>query len=226
MFYKILAVDDNMLNLKMLEEYFSQTDYKIILETNNKNIEKIIDEESPDIILLDLFMPDKNGYEVLTDLRSNRNYDLIPVIMVTADNRIDSIEKCLEHGAFDYIVKPVDFLELKARINSAIKYVDITKRLIKKEKNEAFFATVVSANHEINQPLTVLKGSMQMLELFFRKDFEKNQSILKHMKKSFDSIVIIEEILNKMKYIKDPAYTKYLSNIQMINIPEDNSGNE
>ncbi len=111
---KVLVVDDNEQNRGAckiaLEDYF----HLHFAENGREGLEKVR-EFNPDVILLDIMMPVMDGYEMLKQLKSDSEFSDIPVLMLTADANVESIERCLGMGADDYVMKPFNVRILKAR---------------------------------------------------------------------------------------------------------------
>ncbi|WP_432738301.1 GGDEF domain-containing response regulator [Maridesulfovibrio sp. FT414] len=115
---KILIVDDERLNLNVLSDLLRQ-DYKVILAKNgNQALERVNTETPPDLILLDVVMPEMDGYEVLRRLKDNDRTKDIPVIIITALDSMQDEAKGLERGAVDYIRKPFHPPIVKARLKN------------------------------------------------------------------------------------------------------------
>ncbi len=115
---KILIVDDDKKLTEIVERYFSQYEFEPIILNDGNNIETIIKERKPDVILLDVMLPDINGFDILRKIQ--KEFD-IPIIMLTAKG--DEVDKVigLELGADDYITKPFSIRELIARIRSVLR---------------------------------------------------------------------------------------------------------
>lgn len=128
---KILIIDDNKQITSILEEYAKKEGYIPIIALDGEDAIIKFEEESPDILLLDVMMPKKDGFEVCRDIRKVSN---VPIIMVTA--RGEDFEKImgLEIGADDYIVKPFSPGEVIARVKA------IMRRINRQEKVEQLFA--------------------------------------------------------------------------------------
>jgi len=123
----ILVVDDTISNLDILIELLH--DYDVIDATNGKDALEIAEEEEIDLILLDIMMPDMDGYETCQKLKSNSTTKNIPIIFITAKSDEDSIEKAYEIGGIDYVTKPFKPKELLARVNRELQLQDLQKQL-------------------------------------------------------------------------------------------------
>jgi sigma-B regulation protein RsbU (phosphoserine phosphatase) len=122
----LLIVDDNELNQLVLRHELEREGYRVESAASGiaalQRLELIGSDDWPliDLILLDLLMPDMNGYEVLQRLKRDSSYRDIPVIMISGWDDLQSIVRCIEHGAEDYLVKPFEPTLLHARIDSAL----------------------------------------------------------------------------------------------------------
>ena len=101
----ILIVDDEPFNITLLSDLLSDK-YRILVATNGLQALKRVNTSQPDLILLDIMMPEMDGYEVCRTLKGNPNTASIPIIFISANNQKKDITKGLELGAVDYIPKP------------------------------------------------------------------------------------------------------------------------
>jgi class 3 adenylate cyclase/CheY-like chemotaxis protein len=127
---RILVVDDNASNRELLKRRLERQGHSVALAENGSRSLEMVREASFDLILLDLLMPDISGFDVLSVLKSDDALRDIPVIMISALNEIDSIVRCIEAGAEDYLAKPFDPVLLRARIGSSLE----KKRLRDRER--------------------------------------------------------------------------------------------
>lgn len=118
---KILVVDDIPLNRKLEKTYLESVGYQVVLANDGIEALQRVDEETPDLILLDVMMPKMNGFQVCRRLKNTENTRFIPIIMVTALNEIEDKVKGVEAGADDFICKPFNKLELLARVKSLLR---------------------------------------------------------------------------------------------------------
>ncbi|MBF0159949.1 MAG: response regulator [Magnetococcales bacterium] len=116
---KILLVDDVPSNLKVLAAYID-SDYELFMATSGQKALKIVATNPPDLILLDVNMPDMNGFEVLKNLKADEASQSIPVIFLTSNDASDDIERGLQAGAYHYLTKPFDANMLRSIIDKAL----------------------------------------------------------------------------------------------------------
>ncbi|HKJ97715.1 MAG TPA: fused response regulator/phosphatase [Desulfotignum sp.] len=131
--YTVLAVDDNLLNLKMIEKSLSREGYQIFIAGNGSEGRTIAREKHPDLILLDIEMPGENGFEVIRKLKEDAVTNPIPVIFLTGISDVNAKLKGFDLGAVDYITKPFHPLEVLARVRIHLKLSIATNSLIQNQ---------------------------------------------------------------------------------------------
>lgn len=117
----ILVVDDNDSNRNLLAHQLHRQGHTISTTPSGREALKLIRENKPDLILLDLFMPDMNGFDVLQEMHSDAALRAVPVIIITGLNDKDAAVKCIEAGAFDLLIKPVNPSLLGARVTACLE---------------------------------------------------------------------------------------------------------
>ncbi len=183
---KILLVDDEEINLDILEAILE--DYYIVLRADNgEDAISLAKEAKPDLILLDISMPDMSGYEVCIQLKIDPDTEKIPIIFLTAKTDEDSIEKAYDVGGVDYINKPVKVKELLARVRTQLQIQMMIKKLKQSEEEMRVLATIDS-----------------MTGVFNRRYFsEISERILALSRREASTISIIMFDLDKFKTIND-----------------------
>ncbi len=218
---KILVIDDLPENVFMLQDRLEHEGYEVITAYDGfTGIDKA-KTNLPDLVLLDIMMPDITGLEVCQILVKDPLTQDIPIILVTAKSGAEDTKEGLEAGAFDYIKKPFNRIELLARVNSALKVSDAHKLLLESKKRDTFIATVVTANHKIKQPLTLLSLSSAAIKRELNKDDISKEGILKRIKYIDIAVKEITDVLNQLNSIRDPIISNYTSNIKMIKVEDD-----
>lgn len=122
MYNKVLVVDDNRNNVRLLTGILEDETFEVISTQRAVAAVELAHSNKPDIILLDIMMPEMDGFEVCKLLKEESEIKDIPVIMVTAKTDTVDVKKALEIGAFDYIKKPIDDIEVIARVRSALRF--------------------------------------------------------------------------------------------------------
>ena len=168
--YTILAVDDIVTNIMLLKAVLSRAKYKIVTASGgNEALEKAA-TELPDLILLDIMMPDMDGYEVIKHLKADPALQDIPVIFLTALHNPEDIVKGFKLGASDYVSKPFNHEELITRVSHHI-YLAAAQRTIMQQRDE-LQATVDARDkmysviaHDLRSPIGTLKMVFNMLSI-------------------------------------------------------------
>ena len=117
----ILIVDDNQTNRNVLQDLVVTLGHVPFVAENGLTALTHMEKDLPDIVLLDILMPEMDGYQVLNRMKANEHSSHIPVIMISAIDEIGSIVRCIEKGADDYLTKPFNPTLLKARIGASLE---------------------------------------------------------------------------------------------------------
>ena len=218
----ILVIDDLPENVFMLQDRLENEGYNILTAYDGKSGIERARSELPSLILLDIMMPGITGIEVCKILVNDERTKHIPIILVTAKAGAEDTKEGLEAGAFDYIKKPFNRVELLARVQSALKLSEANSLLLEAEKKSTFVATVVTANHKIKQPLTLLTLSSAAIKRELNKEEISKESILNRLKYVDTAVKEITDVLNQLNSIKEPIMAQYTKNIKMIKVDEEN----
>ena len=140
---KIFCVEDD-LNIRELISYaLSSSGFEVCGFENSMDFSEGLKKDNPDLILLDIMLPDKDGTEILKELKSDKAHSDIPVIVLTAKSQqLDKI-RCLDGGADDYITKPFDVLELISRVNAVLRRYNT-----KKDDNDTIIYNEIKLIHQ------------------------------------------------------------------------------
>jgi signal transduction histidine kinase len=166
----IVIVDDTPENLRLLAQILNEQGYRVRSAPNGERALATVQKESPDLILLDIVMPDMDGFEVCRQLKADPERKDIPVIFISALNEIFDKVTAFSIGAVDYITKPFQIEEVLARVRTHLALEDMRQRLheqnqLLQEQNyelEAFAHTVA---HDLKNPLSVMGGALQLIRM-------------------------------------------------------------
>ncbi len=185
--YCILLVDDDINNLELLVERLLR-EYRIIMANNGRDALQIARKEIPDLIITDWDMPVMNGIEMIKALKGDNTTQEIPVIMTTGIKLTSfDLETALNAGAIDYLRKPIDDIELIARIRSAIRFSE-NRKTIEKQKQ-----ILENQKVQLNKALDELIEKKNSYELLVQHSplgiaFLSTKGVIKSCNKAFTSI--------------------------------------
>ncbi len=117
----ILVVDDNKMNRLLLARHLEHEGHRVAFAENGRSALNMVRSQPFDLILLDIEMPEMDGFQVLSELTNDPGLRGIPVVMISGVDELDSVIKCIEMGAEDYMHKPINPVLLKARINASLE---------------------------------------------------------------------------------------------------------
>lgn len=196
---KILVVDDMKENVDMLNQYFQMKGFQTILAYGGKEAIEKAEQETPDLILLDVIMPDVDGFQVCETLKKKRtHFKNIPIVLVTARDDLASKIKGLEMGADDYVTKPFEIRELEARVNCAVRLKKAHDEL--KDLNEMKNQFLGIASHDLKGPIARIEQAAELI-LKNRDDFKPEQlrQLERIKKEARDIFNLISDLLNVVK---------------------------
>ena len=145
--YRLLVVEDNV-ELLMLMKQALKSQYKVYLASNGVEALKIIHEKGLDLIISDVMMPEMDGYELTKVLKSDENYNYLPIILLTAKTQEEDIEEGLRAGADEYLKKPFRIGDLKLRIDNIIE----NRRRIQREFSMQTMEETMQKPEKVSSP--------------------------------------------------------------------------
>jgi len=165
----ILVVDDTLENVRLLSSMLGQQGYEVRPVTNGRQALLAAEREVPDLILLDINMPDMSGYEVCARLKAHPDLRDVPIIFLTALNDVRDKVRAFEVGGVDYITKPFQFEEVHARVKTHVALrragVALEQSYGKLQQLERLRDDLVHmVVHDMRSPLAVLIGELELLE--------------------------------------------------------------
>ncbi len=170
---RILIVDDSDMNIMILKTVLGKHGFDVVVADNGPTALKIAQAEIPDLIMLDIQMPQMDGFEVCQRLKADCRTQAIPVIFISALDNSEVILKGFEIGGVDYITKPFRFEEVTARVESHLTIVNQRRRieqLLERERQEFEVINqmknnfIGTATHDIKNPLFVILGYVKLME--------------------------------------------------------------
>ena len=215
--YTILIVDDMIVNIQYLTRILTKNGYKTEYSINGDGAIELANKKKFDLILLDVVMPDMDGYSVCSKLKQSSNSKDIPIFFITAKNDIDSITKGFEVGGIDYITKPFNDKELLIRIQTHLdlkRHKDKLEELVQQRTEELVCANkelevldmaktdfLNLLSHEIRTPLNGIKLPLQILKNRNKgdKQLQKMVEILDNSVKRLEEFSYSALLITKLK---------------------------
>ncbi|OLC53812.1 MAG: hypothetical protein AUH92_05200, partial [Acidobacteria bacterium 13_1_40CM_4_69_4] len=173
----VLVVDDDQRNVRLMESILRSSGYQVLKAYNGEEALQVVEDDSPDLLLLDVMMPKMSGFELCQRLKGRYETRLLPIIMVTALNALEDKVQALEYGADDFLSKPINKVELLAKVRSVLRVKGLQDELERKKSEieavnqelvrmqgfkESMMQMVV---HDLKNPLASIMGNVQLIQM-------------------------------------------------------------
>ena len=184
----ILIVDDEEVNVRLIKGMLAPENYNLISAFSGPEALSMLASNHPDLIMLDVMMPEMDGFETCRKIKQDKKTKIIPVLMVTALSEKEHRLKALDCGADDFLSKPVDKTELKIRVKSLVRikkyhnelderYKEIEKKNVQLQELEEFKDSLLHMIvHDLKNPLFAISGNIELL-LLDKENFSEAQGI-------------------------------------------------
>jgi two-component system, sensor histidine kinase and response regulator len=210
----ILVVDDQPINVQLLKRKLEREGIRIIAAYNGLEALETVRKQKPDLILLDVMMPDMDGIEVCQRLQANEETRGIPIIFITARTAKESKLEGLSVGAVDYITKPIDLDETLARVQTQLRFVainrqliDLTRRLEESRRSATIGAVTQGIAHNLNNLLGVVIGYLDLVKAYYDKPEQVKKNV-HHVEDAVQRIVSIIKQLSTLVVKSRPPLIK------------------
>ena len=210
----ILVVDDQPINVQLLKRKLERGGLRVITAGNGLEALELVKKEKPELILLDVMMPDMDGIEVCQRLQADEQTRSIPVIFVTARTSKEGKIEGLGVGAVDYITKPIDLDETLARVQTQLRFVTINREMVELQRRlvEARRAATIGAvtqgiAHNLNNLLGVVIGYLDLIKAYYDKP-EQVKRNAQHVEEAVQRIVSIIKQLSSLVVKSRPPLSK------------------
>ncbi|MDM8535219.1 response regulator [Desulfobacterales bacterium HSG17] len=205
---EILIAEDDLTSRRILETVLSKWGFDVIsVDNGNDAVDRLLEAKTPKLCLLDWIMPGKDGVEVCSIIRNQENPVSHYLILLTGKSDKNDIAHGLDSGADDYIVKPYDKDELKARINAGSRILKLQNAMAEKEKFQGVLEISGAICHELNQPLMVLSGYSEILLMDYSEDHPQYKAV-KEIHNQATRMGVITKKLMKITHYKTKPYLK------------------
>lgn len=171
----VLVVDDELLNRILLATSLEEEGYSVEMAEDGRQAMVMIESQAFDVVLLDILMPEVYGFDVLAWMKSHEKLRHIPVIIISAVDDMESIVRCIEMGATDYLQKPFDPTLLRARINASLSSkrlreleLEMARQALQADmeiaRHRSVAQMVAGVAHEINTPLGIINTAANIIK--------------------------------------------------------------
>lgn len=193
---KILIVDDMPKNIQIVANILKNEGYQMTFARDGKTALEKIRQIDFDLVLLDIIMPEMDGFEVCNRLKQTQKTNELPIIFLTAKNDADSIVKGLESGAVDYINKPFNDAELKARVRTHLQLKQMREKLAEANATKDKFFSIIA--HDLRNPFNHLLGFSELLiDQFDSLEPSKKKEFLENIHVSLQHVYrLLENLLS------------------------------
>jgi len=206
---KILIVDDQPINIKIVQRKIEKAGMEVLVASNGNECLRIVAANKPDIILLDIMMPEMDGIETCRKLKENPETSDVPIIFITAKSAKEDVLQGLDTGAVDYITKPLELDETLARIQTQLRVqdmhrqnLDLTNRLAEMRRTSTVGAITQGIAHNLNNLLGVVVGYIDLMKIGKNKPELVERSI-NSMESAITRMVTIVSQLSSMAAQED-----------------------
>ncbi len=213
---KVLVVDDDYSSRLFLQKVLEKESYPTTLCSDGLEALEILNRQSFDLVITDLKMESVGGIELLEKIKFTDPQ--IAVIILTGHASIKTAIEALRLGASDYLIKPINIEELRIRVRKALERQDLERRLTEAERRITYNATITTANHEINQPLTVILSGTDMIKMELERRGVSDAKIFNYIQLIQKASHRIATILRKFREISSPVIQKIPHGMQMIEL--------
>lgn len=211
---KILVVDDQPINVQLLKRKLEREGLAVIPAYSGLEALDLVSRDKPDLILLDVMMPDMDGIEVCQRLQAKEETRSIPIIFITARSTKESKLEGLGVGAVDYITKPIDLDETLARVQTQLRFVainrqlvDLTRRLEEARRAATIGAVTQGIAHNLNNLLGVVIGYLDLIKVYYDQPDQVKKNT-KHVEDAVQRIVSIIKQLGSLAVKIRPPLVK------------------
>ena len=209
--YTILIIDDKVENLKYLNTILKEENYEIKATTDARFAIDSIDNNPVDLILLDIKMPELNGFEVCKILKERDTIKDIPIIFISALDDVNSKVEAFENGGVDYITKPFEEKEIKARIKTQLELAQNRKTIKDLYEQQDFFLKKIV--HEMNTPLGIITLNINSLESSIgnKEEFQAILASSKSLSSIYEDIYYLSKKEKRVLDLEEIDMMLYLS---------------
>ncbi len=202
---KILIVDDNADTVDLLRKRLRSEGYETDEAHDGETALAKVRDFWPDLVLLDVMMPKRDGFEVCRLLKEDEETKQISVLMLTARSEVGDKVQGLDFGADGYITKPFDYKEVAARIRSILAQREENRRLAEREKHDALDHLVDEVSHEVRNPLTTIGGLARRV----RNNLPEDDRNRKYLDIILQNVEVLEKMVHQLIALKGATFSYF-----------------
>jgi len=217
---RVLVVDDNPVNIRLVQTILEKEGYDTVSAMDGPSAIEAVRIGKPDLVLLDIFMGEMSGLDACRIIKREKEIRDTPVIFVTANTDDTVLRKAFESGGTDYVRKPVNRVELLARIRSVLTQKMLMEKIVEQEKLQGVLEMAGAVCHEMNQPLQAVTWATELL-LSERALEDRLSSAVRDINRNIEKI---GNITRKLQGITRYETMKYVGDTKIIDIERASSG--
>lgn len=202
----ILAVDDQPITLATVADILQDAGYEVLTATNGLEALELMEDQTPDLIVSDITMPEMDGYQFYEAVRANSTWRLIPFIFLTAQREQDFIRRGYSLGADLYLIKPIDVEDLLLAVETRLKRIADIQIAAREEAGQENKEQIKTLGHELFIPLSYVYSNVNKLKN--ERDIlspKATNEILNNMQRGTERLAsLIEELMSHV-YSDDDA---------------------
>jgi len=214
----VLIAEDNAASRKLLETTLTDAGYHVTAVTDGVEAwHELQKEGAPQLAILDLVMPRMDGLKVVRGIRERQRSPYIYILLLTAQSRVDDLVEGLDAGADDYMIKPFEPVELKARLRVGERIILLEEHVSRLQQEKATLMMAATLGHEINNPLAVLFPTLEILAEEIRQA-PNYPSLRKRLDAIEKSARRVHEIANRLRKLEGVPKKEYLHGVDMLDL--------
>ncbi len=212
---RILIAEDDPTSRDVLRINLETWGYDVVVCKDGAQAFQILQKpDAPQLAILDWMMPELSGVDICRRVRLQQKNHPTYILLLTAKNQRSDLIEGLNAGADDYIVKPFDRQELRARLNVGIRVVKLQNQLVQAEQMRVLAQTAGAAAHEINQPLTVLLGKLELT--LARLNLVETDLLYQDLTNAYRAGQRIADIVESMNSAQRYVTKPYIEGIEIV----------
>ena len=213
----ILVVEDEPLSRDMLERRLARRGFEVAAVSDGMSCLQWLEARPCDLVLLDLSMPGMDGFEIIQKLRSKWSHDSLPIIVVSARVDSEDVVRALTFGANDYVVKPVNFRVLMARIRSSLRMKHNVSLLVEAERQRVMIESLGKSAAQIAKPLGQMIDRLEAVSADIPEEPGELKLALGELLELAEEAV---QVIEKMKEVGDMRNVPHTERLDLLDSSE------